>query len=69
MADDEGRRAGRVNELPEQLVDDGRVGCIELAGGLVGEQEARPVRDRSTDRYALLLAAGEVRRRLAGPVE
>ena len=35
---------------------------IEVAGRLVGEQQARRVGDGAGDRHALLLAAGELRR-------
>ena len=38
---------------------------VELAGGLVGEQQLRLVRQRARDRDALLLAAGELRRPVA----
>ena len=41
-------------------VDDGRGGClVELAGGLVGEQQPRPVGQGDRDGEALLLAAGQ----------
>src|SRR4029453_6650574 len=40
--------------------DLGRGLCVELAGRLVGEQDARPVRERNGDRGPLLLAAGEL---------
>ena len=35
---------------------------VEIAGRLVGEQDARRVGDRARDRDALLLAAGQLRR-------
>ena len=38
-------------------------GAIQLAGGLVGEEHTRPVRQRHRDRDLLLLAAGQA----AGP--
>jgi hypothetical protein len=37
-----------------------RRGGVEVAGGLVGEDERRPVGERPRDRHALLLAAREV---------
>ena len=43
----------------EHLVGGARV---EIAGRLVGEQDARRVGDRARDRDALLLAAGQFRR-------
>jgi hypothetical protein len=67
----------------EQELDDLRPGGgVEVAGGLVGQDEPRPQRQGPGDRHALLLAAGELggvvvgavgephgRKELAGPVE
>ena len=39
---------------------------VELAGRLVGEEEARVVRQRARDRDALLLAAGQLVRAVVG---
>ena len=38
------------------------VGAVEIAGGLVGQQDRRIVGERAGDRDALLFAAGELRR-------
>src|SRR6202011_379585 len=60
------RQYGRalVAELLEQIEDTRGGGLVELASGLVGEEHARPGRDRQRDRDPLRLAAGE----LADPV-
>ena len=39
---------------------------VELAGGLVGQQQPRPVGERARDRHALHLAARELRRPMVG---
>ena len=41
---------------------------VERAGGLVAEENVRPLRDGARDRDALLLAAGELRRKVIEPV-
>ncbi|GJE44510.1 hypothetical protein AEGHOMDF_3698 [Methylobacterium soli] len=41
---------------------------VEIAGGLVGQQQARPVGDRPRDGDALLLAARQLRRPVHQPV-
>lgn len=51
-------------KILQKLGDDGLVGCIEVAGGFVGEQDGWVVNERTRDTYTLLLAAGE----LAGQV-
>ena len=59
MRDDEQRRARGGDEVEheaQRLV--ARV-LVEIAGGLVGEDEPWPRRQRPPDRDALLLAAGE----------
>ena len=59
---DQGGEAGRLDqrgEGPEHVV--GGLG-VEIAGRLVGEQDARAVGDRAGDGDALLLAARELRR-------
>src|SRR5262249_36006457 len=61
---DERRRVPLPDELRDQLVDGGGVRRVELAAGLVGEQEPRPVYECRADRSPLLLATGERRRRL-----
>ena len=60
VADDERRHSLLPRELGEELVDDRRVRVVELAGRLVGDQEPRPVGERSAQRDALLLAAGQL---------
>jgi hypothetical protein len=43
-------------------IDDLAAGCaVEIAGGLAGQQQARPVDQGPCDRYPLLLAAGQMR--------
>ena len=69
MADDERRRAHLAGEAADERVDLRRVRGVELAGRLVGDEEPRPVRERRTDRDALLLAAGELRGQRIAPVE
>ena len=46
----------------QRVQDDGAVHVVEIASGLVGEQERRIVEDGAAERDALLLAAGELRR-------
>ena len=59
---DEARRSLCADEVPEQLQERSR-GCpVELAGWLVGEQQAGPDRESRRDRDALLLAPGELPR-------
>ena len=54
---DHGRRARLPRDLAQEPVHGLGAPGVELAGRLVGEQKARPVRDRRTDGDALLLAA------------
>ena len=42
--------------------------AVEVAGGLVGEDDRRVLQERAGDRHALLLAAREARRLVAHPV-
>src|SRR5439155_6565493 len=44
----------------ENLDDDGFVGFVEIAGGLVGKNDFRLIDQRPRDGHALLLAAGEL---------
>src|SRR3989442_12131316 len=44
----------------ERLEDDGAVDVVEIASGLVGEQERRILEHRATERDTLLLAAREL---------
>src|SRR4029077_20220044 len=57
-----GARFVELDEQPQQALAE--IG-IDIAGGLVGEQELRPRDHRARDRRALLLAAGEDRRQRA----
>src|SRR5687767_12998614 len=52
-----------LGEALEHVHDLGRRGRVEVARGLVGEQNRRTVNERAGDRYALALSAGE----LVGP--
>ena len=66
VADDDERRPARGDQLAEQAVDDARGAPVELAGGLVGEQQRGRVGERRTACDALLLAPGERRGRVIG---
>ena len=57
--DDRGEARG-AHELRERLKDVLGGARVEIAGRLVGEQDARRVGDRARDRDALLLAAGKL---------
>ena len=59
MGDDDDGRAGLVDPV-EQLHDPDRGDRVEVARGLVGEQQRRVVDEGAGDRDALLLAAGEL---------
>ena len=60
MADDERRDALLARELGEERVDGCGAELVELAGGLVGDQEPGPVGERGAERDPLLLSAGEL---------
>ena len=62
VADDHGRAPVLAHELGERRVHLVGGRRVELAGRLVGEEHARPVRERRAERDALLLAARELRR-------
>jgi len=49
-----------AGELADELVDAAGARGVELPGGLVGEQDPRPVGERGTDRDPLLFASGEL---------
>ena len=53
--------AALVGLRPQLVEDHAGVAVVEIAGGLVGEQERRTVEHRAAERDALLLAAGELR--------
>ena len=61
MRDHDDRGAGRV-ELLQQRDEGVAGGAVEVAGGLVGEHDRRPVDQGAGDRHPLALAAGELRR-------
>ena len=57
-----------VREPRQQIDHVGTGGGVEVAGGLVGEDHPWPDDERSGDRDALLLPAGEVRREMGGAI-
>src|ERR1043166_4691326 len=65
---DDGGEAGRAHQLRERAEHVIRGTWVEVAGGLIGEQDARRVGDGAGDRDALLLAAREFRRPVIEPV-
>ncbi len=58
MRDDEDRVSGGV-KLPQKIQDNLLVGFVEIAGGLVGENQFRLIDQSARDRHALLFAAGQ----------
>ena len=59
MGDDDDGRAFGAGEAAEKL-DDGRAGlAVEVAGGLIGQDDRRLVGERSGDGDALLFAAAQ----------
>jgi hypothetical protein len=46
----------------QQLEDVAAVGCVQVSGGLVGEENRRVVGQRACQRDALLFAPGKLRR-------
>src|SRR2546425_717539 len=60
VADEHDCAAVLVGELANQAQDLGAAVVVELAGGLVGEQQAWTSDQGGADRDALLLAAGEL---------
>ena len=65
VRDDDERRAVGVDAIEQR--GDLLAGCaIELAGRLVGQQQARSVGQRARDRHALHLAARQLRRPVVG---
>ena len=59
---DEGGAAFVADQAEEFGEDDVGGGLVEIAGGLVGEDQSGPVGERAGDGDALLLAAGELAR-------
>ena len=63
------QRGAGVAIQPEEHLDDRPAGLrIEIAGGLVGEENLRPVDEGPGERDALLLAAGKLERVMLEPV-
>src|ERR1051325_9584724 len=65
---DDGGQPGCAYELGKRVEDMARGARVEVAGRLVREQDARRIGNRSRDRDALLLAAGELRRPMLQPL-
>ena len=55
-------------QLGQQFHDFDAGGRIQVARGLVGQDQGRMRHQRASDRHALLLAARQLRRRVPGPV-
>ena len=68
VRDHHGRLAVAVDRLAQQREHGGAGARVEVAGRLVGEQHRRPGDQRTRDRDALLLAAGQLGRLVAAPV-
>ena len=62
MADDQRRRAGVSRELAKQVEHAARGHLVELAGGLVGDEQRGSVHERGAEGDPLLLAAGQLAR-------
>ena len=58
VRDDDRGPVGLGDEIAQDLHHLDAVARVEVGGRLVGEQQRGPVRERSRDRDALLLAAG-----------
>ena len=61
-------QAGRADQLRERVEHVVGGVRVEIAGRLVGQQEARRIGDRARDRDPLLLAAGKLRRPVREPL-
>ena len=55
----------RVREFAQKRQDLGARAAVEVAGGLIGQDQLRLAKERACDRDALLLAAGELGRQMA----
>ena len=60
VGDHDDRLVELAVELLEQLEDLAGAGAVEVAGGLVGDEQVGVGHDRPRDRHALLLAAREL---------
>ena len=58
---DHQNRMASVMQFAENFQDDFFVRFIEIAGGLVGQNDFRLIDQRACDGYALLLSTGELR--------
>src|ERR1700674_5471005 len=67
VRDHENCVAGIV-QLAKDLQDDGFVDFVEIAGGLIREDQLGLIDERARDGHALLLAAGKLRRKMRQPV-
>src|SRR5258705_12304951 len=61
------QRRPELVDAREQLDDLPARHRVEIAGGLVGDEDAWSVDERARDRGALLLAAGELARKVIAP--
>ena len=61
-------RGALVMQLAEQVEDDLLVLLVQVAGGLIGENQLRVVDQRTRDAHALLLAAGQLARQMVSAV-
>ena len=55
-----------VDKPPQQPQHDHAAGRVQVARGLVGQQDQRPVDERAGDGHPLLLAAGKLVRTVSG---
>ena len=62
VRDEQQRRAVLAIEAEHEIGDFGAGRVVEVAGGLVGQQQLRLARERARDRDPLLLAAGQLLR-------
>jgi len=53
-------------EARKQVHDPLTISAVEVAGGLIGEDDARQARQRAGDRDPLLLSPRKLRRQMAG---
>ena len=61
---DHQNRVACMVQLAKNFQDDLFIGFVEIAGGLVGQNNFRLIDQRAGDGHALLLAAGELRRQM-----
>ncbi len=65
MGDEQQREGAALLLLEEQLEHALAGGAVEVSGGLVGHEDGGVEQERTGDRNALLLAAGEAPRAVA----